>query len=258
MDRNKVYLWLQAALIVLTAILLSFAAVHIFREGFAWKSSGHPMDWIYTPEKAAEAFAPIAPLFFAAIGMAAAGMILGVSDHSSEEPVKDSELARNLMTARVAHPSSEMLKEQGLRKKYAWIGRAAAAVCAIPVLSYLSNSAHFDAAEFDVTGMLAHICPWIILAFAVLMVCARLKEESFLRETEAAKIRIAEEKADGTRITEENGAGTTAQNAGNPVLLRRILLAAAVILIIAGIFNGSMRDVLYKAINICTECVGLG
>lgn len=39
---------------------------------------------------------------------------------------------------------------------------------------------------------------------------------------------------------------------------RLVLLAAAVVLIIFGIFNGGMRDVLVKAINICTECIGLG
>ena len=37
-----------------------------------------------------------------------------------------------------------------------------------------------------------------------------------------------------------------------------VFIAVAIALIIAGIFNGSARDVLYKAITICTECVGLG
>nr|WP_251616997.1 CD1871A family CXXC motif-containing protein [Pumilibacter muris] len=32
----------------------------------------------------------------------------------------------------------------------------------------------------------------------------------------------------------------------------------AVSFIIAGIFNGGARDVLIKAVNICTECIGLG
>ena len=36
------------------------------------------------------------------------------------------------------------------------------------------------------------------------------------------------------------------------------LVIAAVALIVAGILNGGMRDVLYKAKNICTECIGLG
>ena len=40
--------------------------------------------------------------------------------------------------------------------------------------------------------------------------------------------------------------------------LQFLLLTAAVGFIVAGVFNGSARDVLYKAVNICTECVGLG
>lgn len=35
-------------------------------------------------------------------------------------------------------------------------------------------------------------------------------------------------------------------------------LAISVVLIIWGICNGGMRDVFVKAVNICTECVGLG
>ena len=40
--------------------------------------------------------------------------------------------------------------------------------------------------------------------------------------------------------------------------LQVLLIAAAVLLIIAGVLNGSALDVLYKAITICTECIGLG
>jgi len=40
--------------------------------------------------------------------------------------------------------------------------------------------------------------------------------------------------------------------------LRIAIIAAALILIVIGTVNGGARDVLYKAINICTECIGLG
>ena len=40
--------------------------------------------------------------------------------------------------------------------------------------------------------------------------------------------------------------------------LRVILLIAAVCLLAAGCFNGSAKDVLGKAVNVCTECIGLG
>lgn len=40
--------------------------------------------------------------------------------------------------------------------------------------------------------------------------------------------------------------------------LRLTLLAIAAALIVFGAFNGGARDVLVKAVNICTECIGLG
>lgn len=39
---------------------------------------------------------------------------------------------------------------------------------------------------------------------------------------------------------------------------RAILLAASAALIIHGVLNGGLWDVLVKAVNICTECIGLG
>jgi hypothetical protein len=36
------------------------------------------------------------------------------------------------------------------------------------------------------------------------------------------------------------------------------LLAAALLLIVLGVVNGGARDVLAKAVKICSECIGLG
>lgn len=40
--------------------------------------------------------------------------------------------------------------------------------------------------------------------------------------------------------------------------IRIVLAAIALLFIILGVMNGGARDVLIKAINICTECIGLG
>ena len=40
--------------------------------------------------------------------------------------------------------------------------------------------------------------------------------------------------------------------------LRIGLFAAAAVLIVLGVLNGGLRDVLVKAVNLCTECIGLG
>ncbi|MBQ3356225.1 MAG: hypothetical protein IJG45_03835 [Oscillospiraceae bacterium] len=36
------------------------------------------------------------------------------------------------------------------------------------------------------------------------------------------------------------------------------LLGAGVLLIVLGVWNGGARDVLAKAVKICSECIGLG
>ena len=53
-------------------------------------------------------------------------------------------------------------------------------------------------------------------------------------------------------------AGAGPEKEEQRVLLRRILMAAAIVFIIMGILNGGMKDVLVKAIRVCTECIGLG
>ena len=42
------------------------------------------------------------------------------------------------------------------------------------------------------------------------------------------------------------------------LLDQRYPVAPFLLMIILGVYNGSARDVLIKAINICTECIGLG
>lgn len=40
--------------------------------------------------------------------------------------------------------------------------------------------------------------------------------------------------------------------------MRLVMLGVAVLFIVLGVMNGGWYDVLVKAINICTECIGLG
>ena len=40
--------------------------------------------------------------------------------------------------------------------------------------------------------------------------------------------------------------------------LRALLYIAATVMLLLGVLNGGLNDVFVKAINICTECIGLG
>ena len=51
---------------------------------------------------------------------------------------------------------------------------------------------------------------------------------------------------------------TKDKEAGSIRCVRIVLLIAAVLFLIAGIRNGSMDAMFVRAVNICTECIGLG
>lgn len=213
------------------------------------------MESVYTPEIVAEKFAPIAPLFFAGIGLLIAGLVLGIKDESAEKPVKDAEINRDLAVARVAQPSDAMRKAQAAQKRLLWIGWGAFALCMVPIAVYLADPAHFPEADPEgmFYGLIRVFLPWTVVGLGALAVSALLREKSFLRETEAAQARMKEEKAQGI-APEPKAAGKP----GKAGIIQAVIVVAAVVLIIAGMFNGSARDVLFKAITICTECVGLG
>ena len=254
MTGKRAYLILQAALCVLLAALLCAAAAGIFREGSARRAED-PMESIYTPEIVATRFAPIAPLFFVSVGLTAAGLLLGVKDEGADRPVKDAALARDLAAARVAAPSEAMQKERAAQKRLTVLGWGIFAACMVPVAVYIANPAHFP--EHDLEGMfyalIRVLLPWTAAGLGALAVTAVLREKCVLREAEAARAQISAERASG--VIPEPKPAAQPEKRGKA---QAVLIAAAVALIVLGIVNGSARDVLYKAIMICTECVGLG
>ena len=252
--KSKLYLALQAVICIALVALLSLSAIGIYRDGTARKAE-HPMESIYTPEEAAQNVALRAPLLFAGIGLMIAGLELGVKDENAGKPVKDAELNRDLLVSRVVQPSADMITEQRRQRRLLWIGWGLFALCMVPILVYLLNPAHFP--EADLEGMffslLRAFLPWTATGLAALTVMSGLREKSVLRETQAAQTRLKEEKAAGFAP-----APGSADPQKKTSLLQTAFIIVAVVLIIAGVFNGSALDVLRKAITICTECVGLG
>ena len=279
MAKNKIFLWIQTALCVLIAILLVSSAVRIFIDGSAYQAAGHPSEWIYTREKAAAALMPILPLFLLSFAMTVYSLVKDIKDEEADKPVQDVERARDLVCARVAQPSEEMAKERALQKKLqlgGWIGFA---VCMIPILLYITNGAHFaltDAEGLDhsIVSMVAFVVPWTVIGLACLVVATVLQGRSIQREADAATALIKEaaaaKAAEAASADASAAKAPAAAKAGAPlyntspetarrrILIRRVLLVAAVIFVVLGVQNGSMKDVLVKAIRICTECVGLG
>ena len=158
MDKRKILLYINSTLYGLWAMLTSVSAVNIYREGVAYQAQGHPEAWIFTREKAMEAFGAYAPFLALAVVVTLICVVKGVFDDNQDKPVADPDLI-------------------GIYKAEREAGR-------------------------DIT--------------------AETEKEKKLR------------------------------------IVKIALLVVAVIFIIAGTKNGSMEDTLIKAVNICTECVGLG
>lgn len=253
MKKSKVYLIVQTAVCIALVALLAAGAISIYREGTARKAL-NPLESVYTPEIVAQKFAPIAPLFIAALVLLVAGLVLGLKDENADKPVKDAELARDLVANRVVQPSGDMLREQATQKRLTWIGWGAFTLCMVPIAIYLTKPDHFPEELEDMFYALIRVfLPCAAVGLGALTVTTALREKSVLRETEAAKARLQEEKAQGV-----TGAPAPVVQAKGQRGVQAVVIVVAVALIIAGIFNGSARDVLIKAITICTECVGLG
>ena len=251
-DRKKACLILQAVLCVWVAVLLSAAAVRIYREGSARKAE-HPLESVYTPENAAEALGRVSPVFFVSLGVTAAGLLLGLRDDGAARPVRDPAAERDLLLFRLSGSGEALRRERRIQRRIRLGGWTAFGLCLLPVLLYCLRREHFP--EADLEAMIASLAlrtfPWILAGLLILAGAALAERRSILREIDAAKAQLKAEK--GVR---KEAAGEPSRRPVNAA--RVILLLLAVLLIILGTVNGSLKDVLLKAINICTECVGLG
>lgn len=255
-NKNKVYLIVQSVLCVVVCAMLAAAAIMIYRDGLAQKAAD-PLSWIYTREKVAAALVPVIPVLILGIILTVVGLIMKITDANADKPAKDVELQRDLTISRVVTPSSEMKAERSRQRKLNYGGWAAFALCMVPILIYITNGNHFPNGDLEPVflALIAHTLPWTLIGLGILMISTVLQEKSMEREILAAKEQIKLEKAGGVKPEADGGKGQPADRAR---FLRIALLIVAVMMIVAGTFNGSARDVFGKAVKICTECIGLG
>ena len=121
-------------------------------------------------------------------------------------------------------------------------------VCVVFCLAYLLDGSHFVSWELETVmgDMLRHVTPWTMLALATVYAAGLMQDKSRKRECEALK---------GFKDTDWQDEESKTSDVH---VIRVILAVVAVVFIVLGVMNGGLYDVLVKAINICTECIGLG
>ena len=154
----------------------------------------------------------------------------------------------------------ERVKKTERIRVIVWCVAGAVCVAAgVIVLAYAFNPKHFTA-EVDFNTDVLNMAKWVLPCTAISFLCciaaAIVERETAKRTLPVVKKLIA---AGATpKVMAEYDAATAKRDKYVLLGVRIAVAALAVALIIWGIFNGGANDVFIKAINICTECIGLG
>lgn len=250
--------WILSTLIVLCGGLLIGQALAIFY-------SGGGVQGAYTREIVGQKLLQIsAPLIITVLSVIAAYVLYRLYP-LKEARSKNSPrytLKRLESRAIVDRESAEYapIARIKLIKHILWVLCALIiAVVSICLIVYLVNTANYD--KTDVNGTMwsafVHCFPWIAASFAVcigvdIWAGTQVKTQlGFYKKQQISKTPV-ERRCPTAKVEGFFNSKTYV------LTVRIVLFVLAVAFIIWGSLIGGARDVLQKAINICTECIGLG
>ncbi len=111
----------------------------------------------------------------------------------------------------------------------------------------------------DVAALSLVIFPPALVIVGFSVIVSSLYTKSLARSSEIYKAELDGGNNGGSPDADTEIIAFVKKNEEKILLISRLsLVAIAVLLIVLGIFNGTMADVLGKAVKICTECIGLG
>jgi len=257
-DKNKkiirvvYHVGVTVALIV-AAVCLIAACVGIYRTG------PNPGDQPFSREVVAQHFAPIALPVYLCLGLIVVGFLLHplLPETPADKPEMTATLLKRLsartdLSACPAPLTAAVNKERRLRVIHSCIAWGFFSVGAVLFLWYALNVNHFHQSEINAS---------MIKAMWVLLPCMGIP---FLYGVFAAYLRRRSQKAELALLKQapkeavSPAAATPAKSERWMLILRAALVGLAAGLMVGGFAQGGWMDVLTKAINICTECIGLG
>lgn len=245
---RRIYGILLSCVIILAGICLMVACVGIYRSG----------DEPFSREAVAAAFSPISIPVYLCLAMVLAGFVLkALLPHPAEKAaaIKQLGVMRNRLLARADLETCDgavkaaILAEQKRRNKQNITCAAILGACASVFLLYALDSSHFHPSKINASMVSAMwvLVPCVAVAFAACLLTVSIRNKSLQQEIallkQCPKLPDAKSEAVKPDATKK---------------VRYVILAAAIALAIFGFCTGGTADVLTKAVNICTECIGLG
>lgn len=242
------------AALAAAGVCLIAACVAIYRSG------PNPGDHPFTREVVAAHFAPIALPVWVCIGLAAVGLILRPLLPASPAPKADmTATALKRLTVRTdlsacpAELKAAVEKERRLRRVHHRITLGLFLIGAAVFLWYALDMDHFHISQISpaMTAAMWVLLPCMGIPFSYGVFAAYFGRCSQKRELTLLKQAPAE-------AVSPSPAPMEAVKTRAVLFLRCALVGLALGLLVGGFVKGGWMDVLTKAINICTECIGLG
>lgn len=235
--------------IVVCGICLMCACVSIYRTG----------DSPYSREAVALAFSKIAVPVWLCIGLTLVNVVLAFFfPHETQKTQRSQDLQATLTRLRntqnlAADPdiAARVQAEHTVHRRLSFLRRGTLAILSLCFLIYALNADHFH--NSDINGSMVkamyRLVPCLLLAFSVTAATLYHQEKSMTAEIELLKqLPKSDTPVPPKAVRSEK----------KIAVLRLGFVVAAIGLIILGAATGGIADVLAKAINICTECIGLG
>ena len=249
---RQIYGIVLSVVVIVAGICLLVQCLNIYRSGG---------EQTFTAEKVAGAFAPIALPVYLAIAMGLGGFLLHFLLPGEKLKLK---LGKNEpLILKKLHEKfdytlcedgrlrSAVEKEQRTRKLHTAIAFGLLGIGAVVFLIYGTNPANFHQHQINDSMVKAMIVllPCMAVPFGYGIFAAYHNRASIRAEIKLMKLV-------GAPRTQPVAA---ASNRDKTVqILRYAIACVAVGLLLYGFLLGGWLDVLTKAVNICTECVGLG
>ncbi|MDE7082253.1 MAG: hypothetical protein K2O89_00940 [Clostridia bacterium] len=253
---------------VLGALFIS-VAVGILSDG-DWAQGAYSRDLV------AERLFPVSIVFYIWIAAVIAGFVLSLVYPVQEKPVKIPQEGVTLrrLNARIPEGSGEeyfnglykVHSEQCKRLKVYGLCAAICFACAVASAIYLLQPANFKgvSANEAMLKMMLWVLPCVIIGLISCVWLTSYQKNSQQNEITAIKRLISSFKGNPViKVDIKPNAAVAAvkkffSNKYTLLGIRLLVAVVAVTFIVLGVFNGGARDVFIKAINICTECIGLG
>ncbi len=229
---------------------------------------------IYSREKVAARLAPfIAPAILWVVAAAGGYALSLLFPYAAEKRKNDPRAAlRRLRNRMPAGEGEEFLAE---RAKFAraervrliiWTVCAAVGVTgAVFGLVYLFRAQNFAGGDLsaEILAMVRNVFPWVGATLlcctgAVIYECATAQRDLDRMKRLLVLGRGYPAEAPNPLAVKAESAAQALGSERALFVVRLLVLALGVLFLVLGAVNGGSQDVLIKAINICTECIGLG